>query len=337
MRDKRRIEKIMSKYPPDLNTFFKTGHISSTSTCPLKCFMCDGLRTPNYPKNVNLEISAFKKAIPYAPYFSLTGCAGDFIYYPHGLEMLELLQDKGFILETNGSLKNDAYWRELAKLSKKKNHTIQFVIDDVVNEFNLYRGSKTADVLNNFRIFTECGGNASVKLILFKFNEDQINKMKTLFAGTPFYWTYSFEYNEDFPAPTDAPEVYKMGTSSFRNKLDIDWKEKSKSFKHCPAISLNPQFVLVENGELHICSNLNIFDFNDTEKYTEELRDLYVKNKELINLNNVEFEDAWYNEYTQHLINNFSNIPECLKNCYFRSKSPLFNFNKVHKFKKNKA
>lgn len=325
----------MSRYPEKLtDDFFTMGLVAPTSRCTASCYMCDGINLRNYPKNVDLSLNAWDKIIPYAKSYCLTGCAGDMIYHPQSLEMLERIQDKPFTFETNGSIQGEDYWKELAKLASTDEQYVQFAIDDIESEFNPYRKLRTETILNNFKIFTEAGGKASIKVILFEFNENQIEKMKEYFKDHQIYYSYSCDYNEEYPPPSNIPKIFNGGTRAITTSPDIDYNRFKSNFKVCPWVR-DKRFYVIENGEVHLCSYNCIFNSTFDEHYPKEMFnevfDLYNANRELINLNNVSFEDAWYNEYTQYLIHNFMNISRCQRRCYFTDKLNI-NVNKFREF-----
>lgn len=93
---------------------------------------------------------------------------------PEFVDIVDYFSDKVNLISmsTNGSTRNADWWYELGKT---KIHPI-FSIDSLKPDNNLYRiGSNTDKILENMRAFTAAGGKCTLKHILFKHNQDEID------------------------------------------------------------------------------------------------------------------------------------------------------------------
>jgi len=300
---------------------FNNINLGITTECNAKCYLCNRSCIPDFPKNINMNISILDKILPHTKSIQIIGGFGDFINHPQSLEFAEKMQDVDFNIETNGELHDEYYWKQLALLAKDENHSVQFSIDDIENEVNPYRKVNTEKVLHNLSVFRDAGGHAKIKTILFQFNESQIEKMKIKF-GENFYTQQSMFYPKY--GLLSAPSFIKHdGSISLINKIN---KMKMRSPLTCPW--QDGRWLLVnELGEVHICCYIltflagkkdrapkSISEYTKLEYYGE-LYDLYLKNKDNIDLNNVSLEAAYSNEYNQYVIKNFKNINRCKISC----------------------
>jgi len=81
-------------------------------------------------------------------------------------------------LTTNGSIRSNQWW---AQLAETKNIEVVFSIDGLEDTNHLYRvGLDYNTIIKNAQTFINAGGRAIWKMIVFKHNEHQIDKIKML-------------------------------------------------------------------------------------------------------------------------------------------------------------
>ena len=309
--------------------YFNNVNLGITSKCNAKCDYCNRKTFADFPDmNQDMPLSTFEKILPFTKKIEFCGSYGDFINHPNSLEFAEITKSKKipFNIETNAAVRNKEYWQSLAKICNSENAYVQFSIDDILNTINPYRKVNTSNVLENLETFILAGGYAEVKTILFNFNENQMNSMKTLFDNMGVrkhlkQYSMIYEKNE-LAAPKDCK--YKKGTLPFL--YDISSKLKNKP-KVCQW-NAGKWIYILDNGEVHPCCNIVTYGgmLKDTMPFVSEytnieefgdLYEIYLKNKYLINLNTegVTLESAYFNEYNKYVRNNFHNIPRCVKRC----------------------
>jgi len=162
-------------------------HIEFTSRCNLLCPQCarvkDGKVNPALPlENMPLETveKIFNELENKIEYVHLCGNYGDIVAYPHALEAIDIIQDKGvkFIkIYTNGSARPKEFWEELAaKLSNNKGQIV-FSIDGLDDTNHLYRvNSDFQKIISNAKTFIDAGGTAVWEWLPFAHNDHQVHR-----------------------------------------------------------------------------------------------------------------------------------------------------------------
>lgn len=313
--------------------YFNSVHFGITSKCNASCYICNRNCVSSYPLNIEISKEIFDKVYPYTKQVGLMGGFGDFINHKDSLYFPKILlaHNKKFMIETNAGIRDEKYWKDLAKLAKDEDHHVQFSIDDIKNDINPYRKTKTERVLTNLKTFIDAGGCAYVKIIVFNFNYKYLNEMSEYFKSIgviKVFKQYSTNYmmEGELSCPADYP--HKQGTHPYLKKLN---NSLNIDFSFCPWVKGKWCYIF-ENGEVHNCCSIFILghvetyhpeklklmsDLTTKEDYKDELIDLYLKNRDLINLNNdgVTLESAYNNEYNAYLRKNFKDIPRCNYRC----------------------
>jgi len=307
--------------------FFNNINLGITSKCNAHCDYCNRNTFKAFPDmNQDMSLKTFQKIVPYTKNIDFCGSYGDFCNHPNPFPFLELCSNITFNVETNAGRRSLDFWKELAKYCNNEKQYVQFSIDDIRNELNPYRKVKTEIVLKNLKAFINAGGYAVVKTLLFKFNETQMEDMRLFFAELGVHKhlkQFSMIYEKGDLAPPKGCK-YEKGTLPFLYNVS---KHITKPPKSCQWNDGKWLYVL-DNGEVHPCCNIVTYAafMNDTMPYIGEytsydeygkLYDIYVKNKELINLNTegVTLESAYWNEYNKYVRDNFKKIPRCIKRC----------------------
>jgi len=254
---------------------FNNINLGITSKCNAKCKYCNRHTFNGFGDiNKDMSLNTFKKIYPYTKHIEFCGSYGDFINHKNGLEFLLISKhhNVNFNVETNAGIRDKEYWVELASICNSEKYYVQFSIDDIDNDVNPYRGVNTNTVLNNLKTFIDAGGYATVKTILFKFNENQNMEQFFYHLGVKNYLRqYSMVYEQGIlSSPSDCK--YKNGTLDFLYKTSKYIKSPPKK---CPWFNGRWLYIF-DNGELHQCCNLVIHsvDLIDTlpvvGKYTDK-------------------------------------------------------------------
>lgn len=171
--------------------------IEHTSICNLACPMCireitedkswfnetylpDDFYVDNIPKDVmrNLERINFN------------GVIGDPCSAPNIINVVKgfVENSDGYIsISTNGAMKNESFWKELALTLKDKGRVI-FGIDGLSDTNGIYRVKANFDnVIRNAKAFIDNGGRAEWQFISFKHNQHQIEEARKLSQDLGFY------------------------------------------------------------------------------------------------------------------------------------------------------
>lgn len=168
--------------------------IDCTSYCNAFCGACDrningGENHPNL-KLSHLDLEDWRNFITkenllYINEIIFNGNFGDFSMHPHFIEMMEILvevkTDLYLNLHTNGGARNTQFWNDLAVvLQRFAKHDIKWGIDGLEETHDLYRrGIDWTKRIDNLCAFTNAGGNAIWKCIVFDYNKDQLNRISS--------------------------------------------------------------------------------------------------------------------------------------------------------------
>ena len=164
-------------------------HLELTTKCNAMCPMCNrnfkGKIRGNLPM-LELTLADVKKILP--PSFvkqlklvSLCGVYGEPIC-AKDLKLIikyfyECNKDIDIDLYTNGGLYDTDWWKDLANIMKKNKGIVIFGIDGIGETHSLHRCNTDYNkVMENAKAYIENGGNAGWDFIVFKHNEEQVEK-----------------------------------------------------------------------------------------------------------------------------------------------------------------
>lgn len=114
----------------------------------------------------------------------MCGNNGDPIIAKDTLEIFKYFREHNkkilLSMHTNGSARNQKWWKELAQIMGKKGY-VTFGIDGLADTHHLYRkGTDHAKIMTNSKTFIGAGGRARWDFIVFKHNEHQIETARLL-------------------------------------------------------------------------------------------------------------------------------------------------------------
>jgi len=179
-----------------------------SNLCNLKCGLCgrdqSSLKTRNLtPEAIeNLNLDIFDMVV------TMFGRLGDPMFNPYILDITKIFKktDTTVSIGTNGTMKDDSWWYDYARLLPKK-HLVSFAIDGTDSEtYSYYRkGGSFNNVIANMKAFIKGGGNASWQFIIFKHNQHQINDLERMakeYGCLRFNIIPSNQYNKVYQRPT---------------------------------------------------------------------------------------------------------------------------------------
>jgi MoaA/NifB/PqqE/SkfB family radical SAM enzyme len=164
-----------------------------TNRCQASCPMCSrncqgGIENPLLTPN-NWTINDFKKIITpevltQIDLIYFCGTYGDPLINNDLIEMCkyakEINPQISIDIYTNGSLRNDNWWKELAT-SLPKNHKVIFGIDGLEDTHHIHRiGTSFKKIISNAKTFINAGGNAEWHYLIFKHNQHQVDEANCL-------------------------------------------------------------------------------------------------------------------------------------------------------------
>lgn len=172
----------------------KALQVEITTRCQASCPMCmrnvyGGMKNPHLIID-NWTLDEFKRIVNEEVlekliYILLCGQYGDPLINPHLQEICKYIVSVNpnifLVIHTNGSLRNEEWWKELARTMPKK-HSLVFGIDGIDNEtHSKYRiGTNYDKIISNMKAFISEGGIVTWDFIRFKHNEHQVDAARQL-------------------------------------------------------------------------------------------------------------------------------------------------------------
>lgn len=207
--------------------------VDPTSRCNLLCPQCS--RVEKGSLNPRLPLAELEKE-DYINIFTpsllkqldkivFNGNYGDPVIGTHFLFALEHIFSHSspfFIVSTNGSLRNEKWWKGLALQLKDHRHTVFFSIDGLKDTNHIYRvNSHFEKIIANAEAFISAGGQARWDFIVFKHNAHQIDEARTLakkIGFKKFNLKQTFRFN-DGEAYRENKAIHS--TSVFNKKKEL--------------------------------------------------------------------------------------------------------------------
>ena len=177
----------------------KTRHILQfdlTSHCNAKCGNCvrnvkGGDNLPGLPLH-HFDVSLWKRIAKvdtksmHITELRFNGNWGDVLMHPHIIEMIDYwLQyhpETRFHISTNGSMRTEKFFVEIANVLNKSNrHVIDFAVDGLEDTHSIYRRNTNFNkLIKNIKAFTQANGNARMVTTVFQHNVHQLEEIKQL-------------------------------------------------------------------------------------------------------------------------------------------------------------
>lgn len=186
---------------------------------------------------------------------SLCGASAEPSINPYCLDIVDYFKEhvEKISISTNGSTNNTDWWFELGK----RNVEVLFSIDSLKPNNNIYRiNSNTDKIIENMKAFISGGGNAILKHILFKHNQDEVSDFKELSKklGCELKVVCAFEFDDT----TTSYEVQSKGKTYLIEKNTLIDKNpahrtKNPDPKSYCALTYNKMFIIHSNGVIYPC------------------------------------------------------------------------------------
>lgn len=192
-------------------------HIELINSCFAKCAFCPRqllLRKKDYIKQQSISLDFFKTKVDFKKLngsMVFCGSLGEPSCYDDLLNLLLYIRMKNnqikIQVHTNGSFRDESWWRTLAnRLKYNPQNQVTFAIDGIGETHSIYRqGTSFNKICKNLKAFTDEGGNAYIKFLLFEHNKHQIKEIKQLALSTHCNVGIhsSFFYNDTYKKPTN--------------------------------------------------------------------------------------------------------------------------------------
>jgi len=180
----------------DVNTInYDSLQIEISTYCNASCPGCarnhQGGETKKFLPQKHMSLSTWKNLITPENiskfgHFIINGSFGDPLMNPNIIEMLEHLAsiktDINCVIHTNGSLRDEKFFTNLANTMKKfEIHEVVFGIDGLSDTHHIHRRqTKWQKIIENLKTFNNAGGTSVWHMIVFNHNLSQIEECKSM-------------------------------------------------------------------------------------------------------------------------------------------------------------
>jgi sulfatase maturation enzyme AslB (radical SAM superfamily) len=246
----------------------------------------------------------FKKILPPAVLAQLTqgvsfnGNLGDFASAKHALEIVEYLVEHRVpvAINTNGGLRNSAWWRRLALPGVK----IGFAIDGLADTHELYRlDTVWQRVIDHAQAFINAGGHAVWRFIPFEHNQHQEQQCRDLAASMGFArFENIYDGRDTGPVFSRTGEfshsIGKQQTEQVPNikpllESHITWYNAKtyQSHKDTPDLTIdcfhkrNREIYIAADGSVYPCCYLGFYPHTMKHPGNQELAPMVIENNAL--------------------------------------------------------
>lgn len=179
----------------------KVLHIEPTTVCQAACPQCDRENSDLYDDEINrhsLSLAQVQQTIAESTAKNLDkvfacGTFGDPAANPELLNIFrwfrEINPDVTLGMNTNGGLRNTAWWTEIGTLFCKPLDYVVFSIDGLEDTNHLYRRNVSwKKVIENALAFAKTGASAHWDMLIFDYNKHQIDDAEQLAKKLGFSW-----------------------------------------------------------------------------------------------------------------------------------------------------
>jgi len=214
--------------------------------------------------------------------------------------------------ETNGSVQDEAWWRDLGALFH--DGCVIFCMDGLEDTHALHRiGTDFNKIIKNIQAFTANGGVAHWKFIVFEHNEHQIKEAEALardIGCTRFYVISSRDYDETLRRPK---------TLDFKMKREIfysHWNALQEVDEHAICKPLgNKSLYIAADGTVHPCCLAHCMYITEHNKLFRYIVPLIEKYHSEINFKTRPLQDIIRGPYFEEVLAKSKTNPYCKIKC----------------------
>ena len=159
-------------------------HLELTDKCNAKCPMCvrtnpNGLGETDVVVRTELTYEDLKEFPKEWNHINYCGNYGDPLLAKDLLKILKHFEGSHQLIHTNGSLRNEEFWKELAQI---KNLKVMFGIDgaNTISHSKYRVNTSFEKILKNAKVFNSAGGHSIWQMILFEHNQNEVEDAKKI-------------------------------------------------------------------------------------------------------------------------------------------------------------
>jgi hypothetical protein len=92
-------------------------------------------------------------------------------------------------MNTNGALQDRSWWYDLGRLFNQSKDYVVFSIDGLADSNHIYRRNVNwTKLMNNIRAYISAGGSAHWDMLVYRYNEHQVDECERLARDIGFTW-----------------------------------------------------------------------------------------------------------------------------------------------------
>ena len=211
-------------------------HIEPTSMCNAACPQCNRESSLFFNKEINnseLTLHKIKTlfSVDFIKQLDKMFMCGNFGEPAVASECIEIFRYFKEInpeitvgMNTNGSIRNTEWWKELASVFTGKYDYVVFSIDGLEDTNHIYRKNTVwSKIINNVGAFIQSGGIAQWDMLVFGHNEHQVDAAKKLARDLGFCW-FRAKVSKRFVATPitflNPPKNYQLPNVAPSNKIN---------------------------------------------------------------------------------------------------------------------
>jgi MoaA/NifB/PqqE/SkfB family radical SAM enzyme len=183
-----------------LTSKIRVVHLETTDVCQAACPLCARETNLKFDRDQQhhltvCDIDRVLTSKHIADLHKVFACGnyGDPAAGKHTLEIFHHIRTKNpnvvLGMNTNGGLRNHAWWIDLARLLNQPRDYVVFSIDGLSDTNHIYRvGVNWDTVIDNAQTFISAGGQAHWDMLVYAHNEHQVDDCEQLARQLGFKW-----------------------------------------------------------------------------------------------------------------------------------------------------
>ena len=302
--------------------------LESTTFCNLKCPECvrenkwvKGYLNTTHMTRGECEIWFDPEELTSLEEIRFCGAIDEMAANPHAHDIIDYIREEfenrvRVNISTNGSLKTEKWWSDLAK-KLPSNSEVVFGIDGLKGTSEIYRrGSNWDKVITNAKAFIAAGGNAKWQFIEFAHNRHEVVECRDLSRELGFSKFLLLTSTRDDTVVEHSKDGLELLTESYNRSDAISCENQGNGMGH--RILVNSSGVVTPccflNGRIPHYMSSDEFDYGD-----RVWRNIMNKNGglESISLYKKSLKDILEGQFFADIQDSWSNdpIPRCQEVC----------------------
>jgi MoaA/NifB/PqqE/SkfB family radical SAM enzyme len=280
-------------------------HLELTDKCNAMCPMCartdtNGMTDSALVTNSELTIDDIRKSFTGLKFEHINYCGnlGDPLVARDFMDIVKFFAPMKQTVHTNGSLRNESFFKELAVIP---NLTLVFGIDGIDQQSHeLYRrGTSLAKILSNARAFNAAGGKSVWQMIVFEHNESTLDRAKDMSLEHGFHTFETLHTRRFYTEPTVTytykGEQYQIN-KAVSSPFDFLDKDKTYDFTITCQAKKQEEIYIDAKGQLWPCC----YVYNSPE---------IIRETSEYNIRTASIEEIIYKEFFDQLEESFADSP----------------------------